>query len=352
MATLGTGALTYADWAKRLDDNYKIATIVEILSQTNEIMLDMLVMEGNLPTGHKSTIRTGLPTATWRLLNYGIVPAKSSTAPVVDTCGNLEAESQLDVDVAALNGTTNEFRLSEARAFIEGMNQQMASTLIYGNTSTNPERFTGFAPRYSSVSTATAQSAVNVIDALGTGSDNTSIWIVTWGADTSFGIFPKGKITGLQHQDMGKQRVQDVSQTFATGAYYWAWIDHFKWELGLTVRDWRYNVRICNIDVSDLATVNAANIINAIVRGLNRLPTTAAGVTSTQTSDAPSIAGPMGRTVIYCNRTIKTYLELQAMNKTNVLLQLGQYNGMAVTTFRGVPIRTVDAILNNETRLT
>src|SRR5437868_1908905 len=123
MATLGTGALTYADWAKRLDDNYKIATIVEILSQTNEIMLDMLVMEGNLPTGHKSTIRTGLPTATWRLLNYGIVPTKSTTAPVVDTCGNLEAESQLDVDVAALNGTTNEFRLSEARAFIEGMNQ-------------------------------------------------------------------------------------------------------------------------------------------------------------------------------------------------------------------------------------
>jgi hypothetical protein len=28
----------------------------------------------------------------------------------------------------------------------------------------------------------------------------------------------------------------------------------------------------------------------------------------------------MGRTVIYCNRTVKTYLELQAMNKTNVLL--------------------------------
>jgi len=350
MATLA-GALTYADWAKRVDDNYKIATIVELLSQTNEIMLDMLVVEGNLPTGHKTTVRTGLPTATWRLLNYGIQPTKSTTAPIIDTCGNLEAEAQLDVDVAALNGSTNEFRLSEARAFIEGMNQQMAATLIYGNTATNPERFTGLSPRYSSVSTATAQTAVNVIDAGGTGSDNTSIWIVTWGSETTHGIFPKGKITGLQHQDMGKWRVQDVSQTFATGAYYWAWIDHFKWELGLCVRDWRYTVRICNIDVSDLATVNAANIINAIVRGLNRLPTTAAGITSTQSSDAPSIQGAMGRTVIYCNRTVKTYLELQAMNKTNVLLQLTQFNGMAITAFRGVPVRTVDAILNNETRV-
>jgi hypothetical protein len=314
-------------------------------------MLDMLVLEGNLPTGHKTTVRTGLPTATWRLLNTGIQPTKSTTVPIIDTCGNLEAESQLDVDVAALNGTTAEFRLSESRAFLEGMNQQMASTLIYGSTATNPERFTGLAPRYSTVSTATAQSANNVIDCLGTGNDNTSIWIVTWGDNTTHGIFPKGSTAGLQHTDMGKQRVQDVAQSFATGAYYWAWVDHYKWQLGLSVRDWRYNVRLCNIDVSDLATVNAANIINAIVRGLNRLPTTGMGVTSTQTSDAPTIQGSMGRTVIYCNRTVKTYLELQAMNKTNVLLQLEQYNGMSVVKFRGVPVRTVDAILNTEARV-
>lgn len=351
MAVLGTGALTYADWAKRLDDNYKIAMIIEMLSQTNEIMLDMLCIEGNLPTGHKTTVRTGLPTATWRLLNYGIVPTKSTTAQIVDTCGNLEAESQLDVDIAKLNNTSAEFRLSESRAFLEGMNQQMASTLIYGNTSVNPERFTGLAPHYNTVSTASAQSAYNVIDCGGVGSDNTSIWIVTWGSETTVGIFPKGSTAGLQHTDMGRQRVQDVTQTFATGAYFWAWVDHYKWELGLTVRDWRYNVRLCNIDVSDLSTVNAANIINAIVRGLNRLPTTGTGQASTQTSDAPSIQGSMGKTVIYCNRTVKTYLELQAMNKTNVLLQLTEFDGMPVTKFRGIPVRTVDAILNNEARV-
>ncbi len=351
MAVLGTGALTYADWAKRIDDNGKIAMIIEILSQTNEIMLDMLVLEGNLTTGHKTTVRTGLPTATWRLLNYGIVPTKSTTAQIVDTVGNLEAESQLDVDVAKLNNDAAAFRLSESRAFLEGMNQQMASTLIYGNTSVNPERFTGLAPRYNTVSTTSAQSAYNVIDMGGTGSDNTSIWIVTWGENTSHGIFPKGSSAGLQHTDMGKQRVQDTSQTFATGAYFWAWVDHYKWELGLTVRDWRYNVRLANIDVSDLSTANAANIINGIVRGLNRLPTTSPGITSTQTSDSPTIGGSMGRTVIYCNRTVKTFLELQAMNKTNVLLQLVQWNGMAITTARGVPVRTVDAILNTESQV-
>jgi len=65
MATIGAVALTYSDWAKRLDDGYRVAMIIELLSQTNEILDDMLVMEGNLPTGHKTTVRTGLPQATW-----------------------------------------------------------------------------------------------------------------------------------------------------------------------------------------------------------------------------------------------------------------------------------------------
>ncbi len=351
MAVLGANALTYADWAKRVGTDYKIAMIIEMLSQTNEIMSDMLVMEGNLPTGNKSIVRTGLPQGTWRLLNAGIQPTKSTTAPIIDTCGNLEAESQLDRDVAKLAGDQAAFRLSESMAFLEGMTQQMASTVIYGSTGVNPERFTGLAPRYNTVLTTTALSAANVIDMGGTGTDNTSLWIVTWGEKTTCGIFPKGSTTGLQHTDMGLQRIQDVNQTFATGAYFWGWVDHFKWELGLQVRDWRYNVRLCNIDVSDLQTVNAANLINGIVRGLNRLPTAGSGTNAVQTSDAPSIQGAMGKTVIYVNRTLRTYLELQVLNKTNIWLQLQQYQGQVILTFRGVPIRTVDAILNTETRV-
>lgn len=346
MATLGTNALTYADWAKRLDDGYQIATIVELLSQTNEIMDDMLLVEGNLPTGHKTTIRTGLPTATWRLLNYGVPNAKSTTAQVTDTCGNLETYSVIDKDIADLNGNTAEFRLSEVRAFLEGMTQQMASTLIYGNVGVNPERFHGLAPRYNSVLTTTAQTAANVIDMGGTASTNTSMYIVVWGADTCHGIFPKGKITGLQHRDMGEWPVLDANNNT-----YQAYRDHFKWELGLTVRDWRYIVRLANIDVTLLNSVNAANILNGLVRGLRRLPTSGARASAVQDSDAPSIRDSMGRVVIYCNRVVSTYLDLQAMNKTNVLLQMREFEGHVVTTFRGVPVRTVDAILNTEARL-
>jgi hypothetical protein len=347
MALLGTTALTLADWAARMDDNNKTATIVELLSQTNEVLDDMLFVEGNLPTGHKTTVRTGLPTATWRLLNYGVPNGKSTTAQIVDTVGNLETFGVVDCDIADLNGNTASFRMSESMAFIEGMTQQVAQTLFYGNTAVNPERFMGFAPRYNTVSTATAQTAANVIDAGGTGADNTSIWIVTWGPNTAHGIFPQGKITGLRHEDMGRWPVQD-----ANGNTYMAYRDHYKWELGLTVRDWRYAVRIANIDVSDLSTGSAANLINALVRGLYRLPTMPVSAGPVQSSDARGISGTMGRTVIYCNRTVRTFLDLQAMNKTNVLLTLTENNGKPQTAFRGIPVKTCDAILNAESRLT
>jgi hypothetical protein len=347
MATIGSTALTFADWAKRMDDDGRITSIVEILSQTNEIMDDMLVVEGNLPTGHKTTIRTGLPTATWRLLNYGVPNGKSTTAQVVDTIGNLETFAVIDRDLADLNGNTAEFRLSEVRAFLEGMTQQVASTLIYGNVAVNPERFMGMAPRYNSVSTGTAQTAANVIDMGGTGSTNTSIWIATWGADTMHGIFPKGKMTGLLHEDQGLWPVLDANSNT-----YMAYRDHFKWEVGLSLRDWRYVVRLANIDVTLLNGVNAANILNGLVRGLRRLPTAMAAASPVQSSDAPTIRGPMGRQIIYCNRVVSTYLDLQAMNKTNVLLAMREFEGHVVTTFRGIPVRTVDAILNTEARLT
>ena len=346
MATIGSLALTYSDWAKRLDDGYRVATIIELLSQTNEILDDMIVMEGNLPTGHKTTVRTGLPQATWRLLNAGVPNAKSTTAQIVDTVGNLETYSVIDKDIADLNGNTAEFRLSEVRAFLEGMSQQVASTLIYGNQHINPERFTGLAPRYSTVATANSATANNVLDAGGTSNTNTSLWITTWGSDTMHGIFPKGKITGLQHRDMGEWPVQDASLNT-----YQAYRDHFKWEIGLTLRDWRYQARVANIDVTQLTGVSAANLINLIVRALYRLPTAPAQATAIQTSDTPEVRANQGRVVIYSNRVIRTYLDLQAMNKTNVLLRLEEFNGKVVTTFRGIPIRTCDAILNNEAQI-
>ncbi|MDA8231575.1 MAG: hypothetical protein M0006_09575 [Magnetospirillum sp.] len=346
MALIGGLALTYADWAKRVDDDGKLSTIVNLLSQTNEILEDMLWVEGNLPTGHKTTVRTGLPSAAWRLLNYGVPKAKSTTAQVVDTCGMLEVYSEIDKDIADLNGNTAAFRLSEDLAFLEGMNQQMAQTLFYGNTAVNPERFLGLAPRYPTVTPANAQTAVNVIDMGGTGSTNTSIWVVVWGPNTVHGIFPKGGKGGLQHRDLGEWTLQD-----GNGGQYQGYRTHYKWDCGMSVRDWRYVVRLANVDVTTLSGATPPDLIKGLIRGLHRLPTQPVGAGTEQRTDAPDGTPTMGRTVIYCNRTVRTWLDIQASYRTNVLLRMDDFDGKPVTTFRGIPVRTVDAILNTEARV-
>jgi hypothetical protein len=227
------------------------------------------------------------------------------------------------------------------------MSQQVAQTLIYGNQFVNPERFTGLAPRYSTVTTANSQTANNVLNGGGVANANTSIWIHVWGEDTAHATFPKGKITGLQHRDMGEWPVLDTSSNT-----YQAYRDHFKWEIGYVLRDWRYVVRIANIDITLLTGVSAANLINLLVRGLYKMPTQPVSAGTVQSSDTPEVRANMGRTIIYCNRVIRTYLDLQAMNKTNVLLRIEEFDGKPITTFRGIPVRTCDAIVNNEQNVT
>jgi hypothetical protein len=345
-AIIGPAAMTIADWAKRIDDNGKIAQIINILSQTNEILDDMMWVEGNLATGHKTTIRTGLPQAYWRLLNMGVPTGKSTTAQITETCGHMETFSDIDEMLVELGGDNRALRLSEDSAFLEGMNQQMAQTIFYNSVYTTPAAFMGLAPRYPSVSTATAQTANNVIDAGGLNSTNTSMWLLVWGANSIFGCFPKGSKAGFQQVDFGKQ-----PKTDAAGNPYYVWRTQFKWDAGLVVRDWRFAVRIANIDVTQLSGGAPPNLINLMVRAIHRLPIQPPKAGNVKTSGnlgEPQL--PLGRAAFYCNRAISTWLDIQALNKSNVLLTMQEFDGKPVTSFRGIPIRTCDQLLNTESR--
>ena len=332
MPTLGTSVLTLADWAKRLDPDGKIPMIVELLEQTNEILIDMLWLEGNLPTGHRVTVRTGLPTVAWRLLNQGITPSKSTTAQIDEAVGLLEAWSSVDVELAKLNGNTAEFRLSEARAFIEAMNQEMAATLFYGNSGLAPEEFTGLSVRYSSLSAANAQ---NIIDAGGTSSNNSSIWLVGWGEQSIFGIFPKGSKAGLEHNDLGEETVE-VAGGIA-GALMRAYRDQWKWKSGIALKDWRYVVRIVNIDVAGLvAETAAANITKLLIKAIHRIPNLG-----------------VGKNVIYANRTIMEFLDIQRYDNgiAGGVFSLREIDSKWIPFFRNIPMRTCDALLETEDRV-
>jgi hypothetical protein len=327
MAALGSGNLTLIDVAKRLDPDGKVPTIVELLMQTNELLQDMQWREGNLPTGHRTTMRTGLPNVAWRLLNSGVVPSKSTTVQIDEQAGMLEAWSEVDKDLALLNGNIAAFRLSEARAFLEAMNQEMASTLFYGNGSLAPEEFTGLSPRYSS---STAPNSTNVIKAGSVDTDNTSIWLVAWGEDTITGIFPKGSKAGLIHEDFGEVTVEMVAGL--PGSRMRALQERFQWKAGIALKDWRYVVRIANIDVSELNGPTPPDLINLMEQAEETIP------------------NRLGSTVFYMNRTVRRFLRRQYRSDVSSGggLTFDNLTGKRVLMFGETPIRTVDALLNTE----
>lgn len=333
MATLATTALTLADWAKRTDPDGRVPVVAELLSQSNEILEDALFMEGNLATGHRVVIRTGLPTVYWRAINQGIPTSKSQTAQVDESVGMLEAYSEVDKDLADLNGNTSQFRLSEDVAFLEAMNQAQAQTMFYGNPSNDPKQYLGLAARYGTISGA--GNAQNIIDAGGTSTNNTSIYLVLWGDNTVFGTFPKGSKAGLIHEDLGLNTVWD-----SNGGRYQAYRTHYQWKNGLVVKDWRYVVRICNINTANLvANTSAADLIALLSRALDRIPNFG-----------------MGKPVFYMNRTVYSMLRLQALNKSNYALSiekgLSQFGtAMSWLSFNGVPLRRVDQLFNTEARV-
>jgi hypothetical protein len=247
-STLASANPTLLDLAKRLDPNGSVADVVEILNETNEVLDDMTWLEGNLPTGHRTVVRTGIPAPTWRKMYGGVSPGKSTTAAVTDTCGMLEAYSQDDKALADHERQHGGVPPLRDKAFLEGMSEEVAGTLFYGNQSRSPKPSPA-SRRASPVSTSTAQSADNVITAAPAPTTH-EIWLVVWGPRTVHGIVPKGSKAGFQQTDKGQMTIQN-----SDGSMYEAYVTHYRWDAGLTVRDWRYVGRVCNIDVSDIATV-------------------------------------------------------------------------------------------------
>lgn len=332
MATLAN-KVTLLDVARTLDPDGRTAAIAELLSQDNEMLMDMPWLEGNLPTGHRTTVRTGLPDVTFRKLNNGVPASKATTAQIDEATAILEARSEIDLDLAMLNGNTASFRLTQAKAFLEAMNQKMQNQVIYGDKLT-PEAFIGLGPRFDDVPTTVggAENKVNVIDAGGTSTDNTSIWLVGWGPTSIHGIYPKGSQAGLVHKDLGEGDAFD-----SDNRRFRAVMDQYQWKCGIAVPDWRYVVRICNIDVSDL-TKNAA---------------TGADVIDLMTQAQEMIHSLTGVTpAYYCNRTVRSFLRRQTVNKVAAgTLQYDNVGGKPALMFGEVPVRRVDAIINTEARV-
>lgn len=320
---VGDTYLTLKDKYAQTENGKVTATIIDLLSMTTPIVEDAVVKECNSGAVHKTTVRNGLPEVEFRQFYDGVPCSKGNYTQVTDATGMLEAYSEVDKSLADLNADTNQFRLNESQGFLEAMTQRLEREFFYGNKKTNPAGFDGLANRYNKISSDSKSIGSRVIDAGGTGNNLTSIWFVTWGDLHTHLLYPKGSKAGLEHEDK-KNQTKEVN-----GKMYEVYRDHYKWDTGLTVRDYRSTCRIANIDMDSLSTTNLIDLLDdafGTIDGYNKT----------------------GKTYIYCNRKINTALRKQARKEKNVNLTIDNYAGKKIVSFLDVPIRVCDGILETE----
>jgi hypothetical protein len=330
---IGNTFPTLVDVLMRLDPNGTIATIAEVLTKRNPILQDMTWQEGNLPTGHKFSSRSALPSLTWRMFNQGVVNSKSVTAQHTEDCGMLTGLSKVDCAVAELNGNEAAFRASEDLAFVTGFNNALATAIFYSNSAATPEQFMGLSPR---LSTTTANPAavsgtgptgtgqLVKADASASGANQTSIWAIGWAPETVFGIFPKGSIGGLHADDLGKQLVPDAANN-----QFPAWVTQWVWKCGLCVKDYRFVSRGCNIDVNNWAS--------DLSSGADLLSVMSDCYTAIYNPDECNLAFYMARQTY--NMLAKQYLSHEGR-----VMDFMDRGGSRVPSYFGIPIRFCDAI--------
>lgn len=334
-----SGWPTLANLANQLDPDGTLAPVGELLNETNEILDDMPFYEANQTSSHVHTIDATLPSGTWRRLNYGIVPTKGTTAQVTEGIGMLEDRSEVDVVLARMSRDVAAFRLQEDRRTIEGLNQELADVLFYADTTVDPEKYMGLAPRYENLGVPTGKPTANylgmnhVLDAGGsTTSVQSSIWLVGWGESTVFGLYPKGSPAGLERMDLGEIDCRD-----ATGGVFRGYATHYRIQHGLGVKDWRYIVRIANIETSAAIDENAINVlVDQCIDATNAIPNLGAC-----------------RPVFYMNRAVRSRFQKAAFRKSNMALSLDDVYGVkGQLNISGIPLKQSDAILLTETVLT
>lgn len=332
MATaIASSNMTLSDIAKQtMPDGGIESDVVELLSQDNEILMDMSWEEANGGTFHRSVVRTGIPEPTFRRFYEGVTPVKTTNAQIDEPLGMMESRSVVDAKLLDMSPNKERVRMNEAIGILEGFNQSFTQTLLYGDVGSSPAKFNGFLPRFDLLSAASGE---NVIDAGGTGTDNASILLVNWSPRTVFGVYPRGTKAGITREDLGRQEVLDTN---SPARRFTAYEEKFQWDCGLVVRDWRHVVRIANIDKSALvAQSGAAAILELLATAVDKVPSSMGG-----------------RPAIYMPRTVKTMLRIQCMKQANVYLTLGQEEGRPKLMFDGIPIRKVDQMQADEARVT
>ena len=324
MAVLSlTDQLTSLEVAKRTggisDDSRRI---IEELTEYNELLLDAPLVEANEGTTHSTLVRTAIPHGQHRGYNQGVGKASSQTKTIKDVISNIEIYSQVDKQMVDESAHPQDVLMSEQVAFLEGLAQDMADDLIYGNHEADERETNGFATRYHSLS-----QTKNVLSLGGTGNALTSIYLIKWARDKAHLIYPKGsKNAGVEYNFLGEKTVSD-----GNGGEYQAYRAHYRVARGLAVRNSMSVIRLCNIDLT--ANGIGDKIAEYVVKNIGKL------------------ARGGGTVSIACNAEVKGILNWAANQKSNVIYPATDPWGNSVLKIGEGRIRECPSILLTESAI-
>jgi hypothetical protein len=318
--------LNMLDILKRQTADGNVQAPIELLSQHRDMVTDVPFRETNQLFSELVTGRVGLPDVFYRIANVGVPLVSTEVAQWTEDCAKMELWAEVDTETLARSGNANQTLADEATGIIEAMAQGWTYRMIYGNASIDTEEFTGFAPRYSSLSAVNAQ---NIISAGSSSTDNMSVWYVEWGQNVT-GIVPKGMPSGWK---VGGWKEMDRQQSNVAGSETRLTVmnNKFEWYHGLVVRDWRAVKTIRNISRAGLEAGTTD-----LRKYMNRL------------SDIPSPR--VGKPIIYMRSDCMGFLREQVEAKVGAGggLTFDNVEGVPVYSWNGVPIHICDSLLDTE----
>lgn len=328
MATL-TSYYSLVEQAKRVNPDGTLAAIVEVLNRKmGEILSEAPWVKSNDVWTNKTVRRATLPTASRRKLNSGVSAGVSRTTEIMDVMEMLEVYAKYDKAWIDSFEDPSKARLQEAKAFIEGMGQQLIADIIYCDSNADPDGMHGLAPRLSTVDSE------YVINTGGSGSDVTSVYVVTWGENEVFLTYPRNiNNLGIEHKDLGEVTLTEYDTAgAATGREYQGYKDWFGVKCGLVVKNPRCIGRVANIETSGSSNIFDEDNLITLLENME----------------------VNENTRIYCNQTIITQARIKLKDKNNVhWAPMQGLGGLPFLTFDEIPVRKIDKsiLLNTETAI-
>jgi hypothetical protein len=307
--------------------------VVELALDSNENLGHFVVLPCNDGDHDTTTIRTGIPDAAWTSFYEGVQPSKGTKTQVTNSCGHLEALLQVDSRLIKTQEDAEAELGDEAYAQGEAMGNEVLSCVFYGNTKKNGKKFNGLSPVYSQLPTATTTDKDAAYYVLGakrsatpSGDALRSIWLVGHGRMGTALIYPQGTSAGLQ-----RGPVKDETVSLSDGSRLRVKEQFFDWTVGARVKDFRKNVRICNIESDNLETLDL-DLGEYMLKAMVRVQKT--GVT---------LKWYMPKS-IYEWLCVKTRRDVKGGGNFG----FAEFDGKLILTFQGVPIYSEDALEVNE----